>query len=101
MVIYNVTIQVENSIAEQWLQWLQSEHIPELLHTGCFTKYQLVKLLNTEEATTTTYAVQYYAANHAQLEHYLETYAQSMRQKGFDRWGNRFVAFRTIMEVIN
>jgi hypothetical protein len=101
MLIYNVTIQVENSVAAQWLQWLQQEHIPEVLLTGCFSKYQLVKILNAEETATATYAVQYYAADNTQLDHYLENYAQGLRQKGFDRWGNRFIAFRTIMEVIN
>ncbi|MEI2737728.1 MAG: DUF4286 family protein [Chitinophagaceae bacterium] len=27
MIIYNVTIKVEHSIADQWLTWLKEEHI--------------------------------------------------------------------------
>jgi len=100
MIIYNVTVQVEDSIAAQWLSWMQQEHIPEVMNTGCFLKYQLVKIFNAEHNSTTTYAVQYYAADNTQLDHYLETYAQNLRHKGFELWGNRFIAFRTIMEVI-
>lgn len=101
MIIYNVTIQVDHSIAEAWLHWLRSEHIPELMETGCFVKYQLVRLVNDEQADGVTYAVQYYAANKAALDHYLAAYAPALRQKGIERWGDRFIAFRTIMEVIN
>jgi DNA integrity scanning protein DisA with diadenylate cyclase activity len=101
MLIYNVTVQVERSIADAWLQWLQQEHIPELMQTGCFVKYQVVKLVNDEETDTTTYAIQYFTESENELNTYLNEHASMFRQRGFDKWGNRFIAFRTIMEVIN
>jgi hypothetical protein len=100
MVIYNITIQVEIPIAEDWLSWLKEEHIPEVLQTGCFVKHQLVKLMDADESESITYAVQYYAENKMQLDLYLEQYAAALRQKGIDLWGNRFITFRTIMEVV-
>jgi len=38
MIIYNVTVKVELSIAGAWLQWLKEEHIKDVIDTGCFTK---------------------------------------------------------------
>lgn len=99
MLIYNVTINVDEPIAEEWLIWLQTEHIPDLLNTGCFTKYQIVKILS-DEPESVTYAVQYYTDSKEQLDVYLEQHADGMRKKGTERWGERFIAFRTIMEVI-
>ena len=29
--IYNVTVVVDNSIEEQWKQWMVKEHIPEVM----------------------------------------------------------------------
>ena len=101
MLIYNVTIQVERSIAEDWLQWMTVEHIPEVMQTGCFEKYQLVKLLGKDEPETVTYAVQYYATAQQQLDTYLSEHTDGLRQKSLERWGERFIAFRTIMEVVN
>jgi hypothetical protein len=101
MLIYNVTVQVERSIADEWLKWLQQEHIPEVFQTGCFLKHQVVKLVDDAETETVTYAAQYYVESEQQLNTYLNDHAPAMRQKGFDKWGNRFIAFRTIMEVIN
>lgn len=101
MLIYNVTVQVERSIAGQWLSWLQQEHIPEVLQTGCFLKHQVVQLINTEETESVTYAIQYYTEGEKELNEYLNEHAPVLRQRGFDKWGNQFIAFRTIMQVIS
>ena len=101
MLIYNVTVQVERSIAVEWLNWLQLEHVPEVLQTGCFVRHQVVQLVDAEETESVTYAVQYYVESEKQLNTYLDEHAAALRQKGFDKWGNRFIAFRTIMQVIN
>jgi len=99
-VIYNVTIKVEQQIADAWLQWLLEEHVPEVLLTGCFTNYQLVRLLEVDDTDGPTYAVQYYAASKSDYNRYLEVYASDMRKKSFDKWGNHFIAFRSVMQVV-
>ena len=101
MLIYNVTIQVNRSIATQWLQWMKQEHIPEVMQTGCFEKFQMVKVLGTDESEGLTYAVQYYASTQELLDRYLQEHTSMLRQKSFEKWGDLFIAFRTIMEVVN
>jgi hypothetical protein len=101
MLIYNVTVQVDKEIATQWLNWLQAEHIPELMSTGCFSHHQVVKLLDVDESEAITYAIQYYSASRELLDKYLNEYAADIRKKTTDKWNDRFVAFRTIMEVVN
>lgn len=101
MLIYNVTVQVDKEIDAQWLAWLQAEHIPELMSTGCFSHYQVVKLLDVDESEAITYAIQYYSASRNLLDKYLNEYAAELRKKTTEKWRDRFVAFRTIMEVIN
>lgn len=101
MIIYNVTIKLEWSIHDAWLAWLKNEHIPDVINTGCFTHAQLVRILETDDAEGPTYATQYYAKNKEAYDDYITNYTHAMRQKGFDKWGNRFVAFRTLMEVLH
>ena len=101
MIVYNVTIKVETAIASEWLAWLKHDHIPEVIGTGCFSKATVMKLLETDEADGLTYAIQYLAENKSQYDQYLEKYAGLMRQKSFDKWGNKFIAFRSVMEVVN
>jgi hypothetical protein len=99
-VIYNVTIKVEPSIAEKWLQWLLEEHIPEVMATHCFIDYRVVKILEADESEGPTYAIQYRAAGKEHYQDYIDKFAGSLRDKSFAKWGDRFIAFRTIMEIV-
>ncbi len=101
MFIYNVTIKVHDSIKEEWLSWLQKEHIPEVIQTGCFTEALVLRLLETDDTEGPTYAVQYKADSKALYNRYIEKYAGLMRQKSFDKWGDQFIAFRSMMQVVN
>ena len=100
MIIYNVTIKVEASIAEEWLNWLLHEHIPDIMHTGCFSSHKVVRLLEVDDSEGPTYAIQYNADSKADYNRYIEMYASDMRQKSSERWGNRFIAFRSVMQVV-
>lgn len=101
MIIYNVTIKVTTAIQDAWLQWLQQEHIPEVIQTGCFTHAAVLRLLELDDSEGPTFAVQYFAESRGLYNHYIEKYASSLRQKSYDKWGNQFVAFRSVMQVVN
>jgi len=101
MFIYNVTIKIEPSINEAWVQWMQTTHIPDVMATNCFTHHQFVKLLEVDETDGITYAVQYYAESKAKYNKYIEQFATQLREASFKVWGNKFIAFRSIMQVVN
>ncbi len=100
-VIYNLTVKVQTTIKEEWLTWLKQEHIPDVLGTGCFSKATILHLLETDDEGGPTYAIQYLAESMDDYKRYIDDFAGIMRQRSFDRWGDKFIAFRTIMEVVN
>lgn len=100
-IIYNVTIKVNAAIANDWLAWLKEEHIVEVIATGCFTNARIMRLIEIDEADGPTYAIQYFAETRALYDQYIEKHAGLMRQKSFEKWGNKFIAFRSVMEVVN
>ncbi len=101
MIVYNVTTKVSNDIAADWLNWLKAEHIPDLVHTGCFTHAVILHLVESDDEEGITYAVQYHAESRALYNRYMEKYAPEMRQKAMDKWGNRIISFRTLMHLVN
>ncbi len=101
MIIYNVTVRVEHSIANDWLCWLKTEHIPDMISTGCFTHATILYLLELDDAEGITYAVQYHAATKDLYDRYIRQFSEKMRKSGFDKWGNQFIAFRSVMEVVH
>lgn len=100
MIIYNVTTRLEPGIAEDWLQWLRDEHIPDVLATGYFTDAVILKLLDLEEEEGSTFAVQFKAATREQYDQYINKHAASVREKTMNKWGDRIVSFRSVLEVL-
>lgn len=100
MIIYNVTVKVEADVADAWVSWMKTEHIPDLLSTGLFADARLCRLLEQDETEGVTYAAQYFCESLTQYNAYIDHHAEKMRDKAFQRFGGKFVAFRTIMEII-
>jgi hypothetical protein len=98
--VYNLTIKVEASIASLWLEWLINEHVPDVLQTKCFTGHTILHLLDVDDSEGPTYAIQYHAASKSDYNRYIELHAPEMRRRSFEKWGDRFIAFRTLMEVV-
>ena len=101
MIVYNVTVKVEESIADAWLQWMFDEHIPEIMGTQCFSSYKVVRLLEVDDSEGPTYAVQYNADSKADYNRYVSLHAPQMRQKAFEKWRNGFIAFNSVMQVVS
>lgn len=101
MIIYNVTIKLTKDIHKEWLTWMKSEHIPEVMNTGLFVDYRLCRLLDQDDTEGPTYTIQYFLDSLEHYNTYISEHAQKMRDKGFVRFGSNFVAFRTVMEVIS
>ena len=101
MYIYNVTVNIEASVEKSWLQWMRKKHIPEMLSLGTFSKAKLCKVLVHEELGGITYAIQYTSDSMDILKSYYDNYAEDMRREGMQMFADKFVAFRTELEVID
>ncbi len=101
MIIYNVTINVEDDVHDEWMNWMQRIHIPAMMATGKFSGAKMVKVLVKEEMGGTTYSIQYTTDSKATLEQYYQEDADALRQDGQSLFAGKFVAFRTELELIS
>ncbi|MEM9078548.1 MAG: DUF4286 family protein [Bacteroidota bacterium] len=101
MLIYNVTINIDDSVHDDWLLWMRDKHIPDMLATGKFSHAKMTKILVEEEMGGTSYSVQYTTKDRTTLEAYYKEDAERMRGDGLKRFADKFVAFRTELEVIS
>jgi hypothetical protein len=51
MIIYNVTCSVDSEIADEWISWMKTKHIPELIKAGLFDNYKILKIISHEDET--------------------------------------------------
>lgn len=101
MIVYNITIKIDPAIEEEWVLWQQQEHIPEIISTGMFTEYKMFRLLDQDESEGITYVCQYFAGSEDNYQCYVRDHAPTLRKKAIERWGDRFIAFRTVMRLVN
>ena len=101
MIIYNVTINIHESVHDQWMQWMQEKHIADILATGKFSSARLVKVLIEEEMGGVTYSIQYTTESKEMLQRYYDEDAPRLREEGQRLFGDKMLAFRTELELIS
>ncbi|MBE2247596.1 MAG: DUF4286 family protein [Candidatus Competibacteraceae bacterium] len=100
MIVYNVTIQVDADIHQDWLLWMQQKHIPDVMATGCFVESRISRMI-TDDESGITYSIQYTAPTMQSLHQYEDIYAADLQQEHHQRYEGKYVVFRTMMEVIS
>ena len=80
---------------------MQETHIPQVMQTGFFLKQRMLRLLNERpDATGVTYAIQYELENIGKLDIYLEHHAPALQKEHLVKYGNKCIAFRTVLEEV-
>lgn len=99
-ILYNVTIKIETQLHSEWLTWMTKIHIPEVIETKCFESYKITRILGDDDEHGVGYAIQYVCPDMDTFERYRDTFATELQQKHSDRYRNQYVAFRTLMEIV-
>lgn len=99
MILYSVTVNVENDIHEEWIKWMREKHIPDVMNTGCFVMHKIMHLLEPKQEGN-TYSFQYFCESMEVLSKYQREFAPALQQELAVKYPNKYVAFRTILDVI-
>ncbi len=101
MIVYNITTKVRWDILEGWLTWQLEEQIPATMTTKSFDEYQLYRLLEQEEEEGPTFVIQYFTTTMERYQQFVAEFAPALQQEGWDKWGNGFIAFRTLLSSLD
>jgi hypothetical protein len=99
MVLYNVTVNIEDSVHDEWLKWMKEKHMRDVVQTGCFSSGTMFRLL-VEEDSGTSYSIQYRAPNIEAVKRYMENFAPALQKEHAEKYDGKFVAFRTLLEEV-
>lgn len=101
MILYSVTVSIDSAIADEWIVWMKEVHVPDVMQTGCFIESKICRLLNAEEEGGMTYSFQYLAPNQAAFDVYQKEHSPKLQKEHNDKYGGKFAAFRTLLEVLD
>ncbi len=101
MIVYNVTLRVDEEVHDDWTKWMRAIHIPDVMKTGLFESYRMSRLLTAEEGDAPTYSIQYTLLDMNRLTTYQNQFATNLQRDHLERYGDRVLAFRTLMQVVD
>ena len=100
MILYNVTVSIDESIEKEWLTWMKEIHIPEVMAKGCFKENKICRILAEEEGGK-AYSIQYFAPDMSTYIKYQNEFAADLQKEHSAKYAGKFAAFRTILEVVH
>ncbi|MFN8356794.1 MAG: DUF4286 family protein [Spirosomataceae bacterium] len=100
MIIYNVTTNIDDSVHDDWLNWMKTVHIPDVMATGLPIGNRMLRLLTEIENGGQTYSVQYFFADMEDYLAYQDDYSMKLRKEVDRRYQGKYVAFRTLLEEV-
>ncbi|MGB0368553.1 MAG: DUF4286 family protein [Flavobacteriales bacterium] len=101
MIIYNVTVSINHDVHDEWVQWMKTVHIPDVMATGFFLENRFARVLLADEADGVSYSVQYMCKNMADLQIYQGSHAQRLQADVKEKYDGKFAAFRTVLELVD
>ena len=100
MILYNVTVSIDYDIHQNWLKWMKEVHIPNVLATGLFFENKIAKI-HAEEEGGVSYSIQYLLKSWEDYHNYIDNFSLELQKEYHTKYGNKSVAFRTILEIVH
>ncbi len=100
MIIYNVTINIDDEIHDEWLEWITTKHIQDVMKTGCFTDSRIFRVLTPEPEEGESYVIQYFSKNIEDYERYQIEHAALLQSEHNEKYKDKVTSFRTVMEQV-
>jgi hypothetical protein len=101
MILYSVTCLIDDDIHDEWLTWMTDVHLPDVMATGKFLSNQMFRI-DPHDATDTgiSYNIQYTLETRTLLQDYSVNHGPALKAKTLAKFGERVLAFRTVLEAV-
>jgi hypothetical protein len=97
MVTYIAHLTVRHEIHDEFVTWLKSEHIPDVLKVAGFLSAELcLRKGGAMEASSKDVKVIYSVESEAHIKAYMTEYALPLREKGIQKFPGMFSAQREV-----
>ncbi|HEY0898563.1 MAG TPA: DUF4286 family protein [Sphingobacteriaceae bacterium] len=100
MILYNITIIIDDAIERDWVSYIQGSYIPQIMGTGAFVSNRLLKVLDSPNEGY-TYCLQFIAEDLSKYHNFQNDFFAPIQAAHQQQFENKFVSFSTIMEYVD
>jgi hypothetical protein len=98
MIVYEVNLQIDSEVADEYAEWLGS-HIEQILEIDGFQKADWFVCDSNDEKVH--WSIRYHLDGRESLENYQKNHAPALIQEGIDKFGQYLNSNRRIMQALN
>jgi len=99
-VLYRVTIEVDTSVADEWLAWMREVHVPDVLREPGFSRAVIAREKKNDGGTDVRFVIDYDVEGVEEMRRYFAEGAARLRAEHEARFGGRARASRQVLEVL-
>jgi hypothetical protein len=100
MILYNETVGIDKDIEQQFLIWLKSYYIPEVMKTNLFSGFRIYKVLSHEDESSTSYSVQFFSGTIEQILAFINNHSKTLLYEQQKLFKDKHITFRTLLEEV-
>jgi hypothetical protein len=97
MTIYSVSITLVGDCEAEWLTWMQSVHIADVLKTGCFRRCMVNRIVEPLVPGEASFVLQYECESADDYEVYRTQFAPRLQAEHTEKFAGRFRGARQLL----
>ncbi len=101
MIIYNITFHVDNTILEEYIEFLKKQYIPEALKGEILESPRLCKILADSKDGSSSYSLQFHVENTNLLNDWWKENGNRLNDLMLERFADKVMGFTTLLESID
>lgn len=96
----NTTFYVDSALADGFVEWVREVYVPSAVASGALTDPMFTRLLTEVQPGAEGFAVQATAPSVEVANSWYEGEGERLRVEISERYGERFLYFTTLMEIV-
>ena len=101
MYLFSITINIEDSVRDEWIIWVNRKVKPLLKDGSLVYDFRILRVMSEEENSGTSYSFQYHIRTLKEIEDFEERYDREVAVDMYRFYSEKFVEFRTRLEVVD
>ena len=98
MIIFNITVNISYAAEKDWLHYMKTVHIPQILATKLPLEVKLFRLLTEIENEGSTYTSQFSFRTMEDFLAYQTDFQADLQERHHQLFNGQYVSFRTLLE---
>jgi len=101
MYLFSITINVEEEITENWMEWLRTELKVVLQNKSLVQDFRVLKILSEELGNGNSYSFQFHLPKEESIPEFIDFYDNNIGIQMLRKYKGKFVEFRMPLKVLD